>query len=173
MYAAFLCTCVLITPSDVNFAWATVQPQPCKCDVVAFAWSQVAASEDDICKCGKQCPCCQIAGGCKCKEKECLKLTQTQIYNQMRSQAVKDGKPLLVFVKCQPRKVEGTLSCRWDGFPIDTDGIVVGLPNGSDLIQGSTLSSGASDAAIKQAAKPKALTPSGPIRQSAVTNPPT
>lgn len=70
-------------------------------------------------------------------------------YSEARSQSIKSGKPLVVFVGIEPRKIHGACVCRWDGYSNTRTGIVVGVPKDGDVYSGvgdkEFLSSKASD----------------------------
>ena len=112
-----------------------------------FLWQQ------KDCQCGPDCGC-DNGANCKCSQSEC--------YGRLRAKAIAEHKILLVAVGCEPRRVEGFFACRYDAFPGVKKGIVVGLPEGKELLQGPVLDPKATESAIKAATKPRAQPLSGP-----------
>ena len=136
-----------------RWALAEQQQNPChdaNCSGL-WLWMQTLDSE---CRCGPDCPCCHD-GNCHCDNKDCLKLSQKEIYAKLSSEALKTGKPLLVSVKCELVKIDGCLSCRWDGFPDVTKGVVVGVTEGANLVHAATLDSQPTKEKVLAAVRPK------------------
>jgi hypothetical protein len=101
------------------------------------------------CRCGPDCGCGH-GGNCQCTQADC--------YEKLRARAIKENKPLVVGVGCEPPRVSGCLAMRYDdlaGFLKPS--IVVARPQGKELFQAGVLSTKASDlpGRIKEMAFPK------------------
>lgn len=164
MVSTVICLALLIgaeptPPPNALWLWtiaAQEQQQHPAC-VGGACWAWVMAQQK-VCECGSGCPCCDN-GPCQCDSGQCKKQSQREIYNALRERAVKEQKPLLVSVGCEPKKIDGVLTCRWDKFPAVTSGVVVGLPKGNELIQGPVLPCNSSVATIQAATKPTVKAP--------------
>lgn len=145
--------------AKVAWAWATTNadescPGP-KCQAsAAWLWCTIDLPEKEVCDCG-DCPCCQT-GECKCKTRDCTKLDPAKAYGQLRGHAVADRKPLIVSVGCETVRVDGCLSVRFDAFSgVKGPVIVVGIPQGKELMQAAVMSCKSKPDEIKAVAFPK------------------
>lgn len=141
----------------VAWAWASANveescPGPnCK---VSAAWLWCTLHPEDLpekeagCHCGPDCGC---GKGCECK------CTQAECYEKLRSRAIRENKPLVVGVGCEPPRVDGALSCRHDRLAGFKDAIVVSKPNGKELYLVTTLPRKVSADTITATLNPKPL----------------
>lgn len=90
---------------------------------------------------------CPLTGICACKSCICI-----QSYTGGIAKSVKDGKPLVVFVGCEPRPIPGMVVARrgsMAGYPAKC--IVVSVPIKGDCEWKCTLGVNATNAQIKSA----------------------
>jgi hypothetical protein len=105
---------------------------------------------------------CQVTGVCHCSCSDglpcdCVDCPCPKSYTALRARALKEGKPLLVWVGCKPAADLGDcLHYRCRSFGDVTCGVVVSAPRGGELAWLETLPAGASAAAVRRALQPPA-----------------
>lgn len=130
--------------AEAEYLWSKIVCTECECKVVDYRdeckaiWASMHLKhpadlpvKETGCHCGPDCGC---GHGAKC---EC---TPAKCYEQLRSRAVKEGKPLIVGVGCEPVRVSGCLALRYDDLAgFQKPSVVVGLPSGKELIIGGVI----------------------------------
>lgn len=72
---------------------------------------------------------------CPCEDCTCKPCSCEVSYAGAYRTAIRENKPLLVFVHQAPKAIDGCIVCRWDGFRNDSMPCVVGgLPDGNGAI---------------------------------------
>lgn len=142
-------------PADVQWAWASVKCKDGVCKVgdqkaaIAWAWPKASPKETapTDCHCGPDCGC---GKGCDCK------CTQGECYDKLRARAIKEQRPLIVGVGCEPPHIDGVLACRHDKLAGFKEAVVVSKPTGKELFVVATLPCKVSADTITATLKPKA-----------------
>lgn len=124
--------------AEAEYLWSRIVCTGDECRVVDYQdeiktiWATMHPKKPEPgCHCGPDCDC---GGGAKCQ------CTQQACYEKLRNQAMRQGKPLIVGVGCEPVRISGCLALRYDelkGF--QPGSIVVGLPTSKDVMIGGVI----------------------------------
>ena len=125
------------------------------------AWAWNAAGASSAVWAWVSVPPCE----CDSTRSDCPCATPKARYDRLRDQAIAGKKPLIVFVGCGTRQIDGSLTCRWDEFPnVSKAALVVGVPVGKDLKRATVLAADCSDTMIRAAIAVGTACPDGKCR---------